>query len=728
VRQACAARFRFTPSIEMATSRCRLPVFASAVFLSAFLLFQVQPLLGKCILPWFGGTPAVWTTCMLFFQTVLFLGYAYAHLLCVRLSPRGQLLVHAGLIAAAALTLPILPSDDWKPSGGENPVALILLLLAASVGLPFFVLSSTGPLLQSWFANTADSRHASAKESASPYRLYALSNAGSLLALVSYPFLFEPAFDSATQAALWSWGFLAFGAACVACAAMMCRACSGAYGVRNAEYSTDEVIDSTRDSAQRRLAEPALWFCLSMAASVLLLAVTNQVCQDVAAVPFLWVMPLSIYLLSFILCFDGSRWYSRRAYALAAAVSSLCVAIVMLQGAVVALPVQVAVYFAALFFGTMACHGELANLKPEPRRLTRFYLVVAAGGAAGGLFVGVAAPLLFPVYLELHAALLGAWVLMLFVVFRDRGWVLYAGRPRWAWGLLLLGIFGLTVVLKAHAGSSLNGSIEVARNFYGVLRVQEIAADDPDRRCRTLVHGQIVHGLQFVAEKKRGVPTTYYGRESGIGRVLDVGRPFRADADGLERPSYLRVGVVGLGVGTLATYALPGDEYRFYEINPDVVRLADKHFTFLSDCRGQVSVVTADARLALERERGEPLDVLVVDAFSGDAVPAHLLTREAFDVYRRRLKPDGVLAFHISNHYFDLRPVVAAGADHLGWQATVAETPADEEQRTNQTIWMVLARDLDQPEFARVLEIAAPYDGPRIEWTDQRSNLLEVLR
>jgi SAM-dependent methyltransferase len=699
--------------------------FAATIFLSAFLLFQVQPLLSKYILPWFGGTPAVWTTCMLFFQTLLFGGYAYAHFLTQRLSHRAQAVVHLSVLLAAALSCPISPSEVWKPAGGENPTPLILQLLTASVGLPFFALSATGPLLQSWFSRV--------HTGASPYRLYALSNIGSLLALVTYPFLFEPAFDTAVQLEIWSWGFVAFAVSCAVCAVRAGRvelrvAGAGPQGspgdVARRGFASLQPRPHVAEETDADVAEKPtwgvrlLWFLLAMTASVMLLATTNQVCMDVASVPFLWVLPLTLYLMTFILCFDSDRWYSRKWYAISLCVSVLCVCVVMMKGAGGSLIAQVLVYFAGLFICAMVCHGELVRLKPSPRHLTSFYLVISAGGAAGGLFVGVVAPLLFPIYLEMHVALFGVWALMMMVFFRDRGWALYTGRPRWAWGGLLLGVFVLTALLRVQANDNLNGAVEVARNFYGVLRVQEKHPDDPDLRCYRLMHGRIVHGLQFQSPKKRLIPTSYYGRQSAVGQVLEHVGPHRP----------LHVGVVGLGIGTVAAYAKPGDRYRFYEINPEVIRLARKHFTFLASCRGKVTIVTGDARQMMEREPPQQFDVLVVDAFSGDAIPTHLVSREAFDVYRRHLKPGGVLAFHISNLYFDLRPVLASAAGNFGWQSLVVVSLGDRETGTKDAMWMVMARDLARPEFAALRKAGQPYDGPTIEWTDSRNNLVEILR
>lgn len=678
--------------------------YATTVFLSAFLLFQVQPLMSKSILPWFGGTPSVWTTCMLFFQVVLFAGYAYAHFLIHRLSARGQLVVHLGVILTALLLMSITPSAEWKPDGTMPPATRIVLLLSTNIGLPFFVLSSTGPLLQGWFARATDG--------ASPYRLYALSNIGSLLALVTYPFLFEPAFSTTDQAQMWTWGFAVFAICCAGCGFLMRNVAKPQAGERTEVNVTATEI--SRPTWGRRM----MWFGLSMVASVMLLATTNQVCMDVAAVPFLWVLPLTLYLMSFILCFDSDRWYSRRTFSIALAVSFAGVCVVLLKGSGGSIIAQVLVYMAGLFFCAMVCHGELVRLKPHPKFLTAFYLVISAGGAAGGLFVGVLAPLVFPAYLELHIGLFVCCVLILLVFFSDRNWVLHAGRPRWAWGAILLGVFAMTAALRAQAGATLSNAVTITRNFYGVLKVQEADSNDPEMHRFELYHGRIKHGQQFTSPQKRGLPTTYYGRQSGIGMIL-----------GRERiPAKSHVGVVGLGVGTLATYGRPGDRFRFYEINPEVTRLAKAHFSFLSDCRGKYDVVAGDARLLLERESPKQFDTLVLDAFSGDAIPAHLLTAEAMAIYLRHLKQNGVLAIHISNLHFDLKPVVAASADKFGLHAVAVKNKGQKTVGTETSMWVLLSRNKASLDIPALWANATPLGERRILWTDNKSNLFEILR
>lgn len=703
--------------------------YAVTIFVSAFLLFQVQPLISRYILPWFGGTPSVWTTCMLFFQVALFAGYAYAHLTTERLAPRTQAAAHIVLMAAALLLLPIAPSADWKPTGTEQPILRIVALLSASVGLPFFVLSSTGPLLQGWFSRT--------HRDLSPYRLYALSNIGSLLALVSYPFVFEPAFDTVTQATLWSWGFGSFAVLCAVCAVAMWR-----LAPQSRDEETLAVCDLTATpdgpSGDTPQAGPAgrsssafgpppgwdvrfYWFALPMVASVMLLATTNQVCLDVASVPFLWVLPLTIYLASFILCFDSDRWYSRRVFPLLMAATFGGVVALLKEGAAASIVLQIAVYFSALFFCAMVCHGELVQLKPHPRYLTSFYLVIAAGGAAGGLLVGVLAPLFFSSYLELPLGMVGGAALTLAVLYRDPRGALFGGRPVVVWLVLLAGLFtligSLIWVRKETAGSDI---VAVTRNFYGVLRVKELDADNESWDRYTLVHGRILHGMQFADEQKRRKPTTYYGPESGVGLILDHHR----------RGGSMRVGVVGLGTGTLAAYGRAGDSYRFYEINTEDIRLATTYFTYvqdLKDRRAKVRIQRGDARLSMEREAPQNFDVLAIDAFSSDAIPAHLLTREAVAVYLRHLKSDGVLAVHISNRHFNLRPVVDALADDLDLTAVTISSNGNNDEGTDDAEWVLLARD---PRALDIEPIRAAADAPqyrRILWTDKRSNLFDVL-
>ncbi|MGE3315131.1 MAG: spermidine synthase [Planctomycetaceae bacterium] len=691
-------------------------LYALTVFVSAFLLFQVQPLISRYILPWFGGTPAVWTTCMLFFQMTLFAGYAYAHFAAARLSAWTQALLHLLLLGGALALLPIIPDAAWKPTGNEQPIWRIVSLLAATVGLPFFVLSTSGPLLQHWFSRTEPGR--------SPYRLYALSNVGSLLALLSYPFVVEPLLSTTMQARVWSWSFAGFAAICALTALRMAGKANKPFETNVLPEFTPQtapvsaVIEDTSPSIGRVL----LWFLLAMVPSILLLAITSQVCLDVASVPFLWIVPLSLYLMSFILCFDSDRWYSRVLFVPAAFILSGGVAAALIGGAGVDLWLQAAVHFGALFAIAMVCHGELVRLKPDPRHLTAFYLVISAGGAAGGLFAGVLAPLVFQMYLELHIGLVAFGILCLIVLYRDLN---QSGFQIWpptggslAWMTMFNATVAIAVAVGVHVHRDTTNAVSVSRNFYGVLRVLEKRYPEQSQSdTRELMHGRILHGMQFLDPERKRIPTTYYSHASGVGRILS-NRP----------PVPRRLGFVGLGAGTLATYAEPGDIVHFYDINPEVVRLARSYFTYLADCMGDVEFSMGDARLSLENQESQQFDVLALDAFSSDAIPIHLLTVEAAEIYLRHLKQDGVLAIHISNRHFNLRPVVDALVDHFKLASATVESLEDEELGDSVSVWVLLSRELEPLTVNLILESASEEQPKRILWTDDRSNLVEVLR
>ena len=676
-------------------------LFAVTVFTSAFLLFQVQPLLAKFILPWFGGTPAVWTMCMLVFQMLLFGGYAYAHLLSCLKSVSRQACIHAGLLAIAALTLPIVPGAEWKPVGDEAPGLRITLLLLATVGVPYFLLSSTGPLLQKWFSTACPGT--------SPYRLYALSNTGSLLALISYPFAFEPMFSSTAQAWLWSVLFLVFALSCLMCGWKTAT-------TPTTESDAAEVSSKTPDELNAPL--PRLrWFLLAMLPSVMLLATTNEVCMDIAVVPFLWIIPLTLYLLSFILTFESDRFYHRRLMTLITAFSLVTTMVMLSRGCILGAVAQIMFYFANLFAVCMLCHGELVRLKPSPRHLTSFYLTMSAGGAAGGLAVGLVAPLVFKGYFELPLAILACLLICVGTYLRnDPKFDLRV--PQSSTLSFGAGIVSLFFVYFAFFAQHSNNVRDVERNFYGVLRVEDDLLESNQRPLRDMVHGRVVHGRQFTDPQGRREPSTYYSHSSGIGKALLAG----------ENKSGRRIGVVGLGAGTLAVYGRRGDEMRFYEINPDVIALARKHFTFLQDSYAGVDVVAGDARLVLEREADQQFDMLVLDAFSGDAIPVHLLTSEAMQIYTRHLRDGGILAVHISNSYFDLEPVVRALAveSGLGARVQTCDRGADSGVAFD-SVWMLLSRDVKSLD-----DVCGPDTSSEphrvVYWTDDRNNLLNVLR
>ena len=673
-------------------------LFAVTVFTSAFLLFQVQPLLAKFILPWFGGTPAVWTMCMLVFQLLLFGGYAYAHLLSKLTSVSRQASLHAALLLIGVLLLPIVPDPTWKPTAEETPGLRIMLLLLATVGAPYFLLSSTGPLLQQWFSRACTGT--------SPYRLYALSNIGSLLALVSYPFLFEPMLSSAVQAWLWSVCFFIFTLCCLLCAWVTAR-----------QSSVLLAMDPMHESeAETDRPSPIRWFILAMLPSLMLLATTNEVCMDVAVVPFLWVIPLTLYLLSFILTFESDRFYHRRLMIIVTAASLAGTLIMMTWGAFLGVVFQIIVYFANLFAVCMLCHGELVRLKPPTHRLTAFYLTISGGGAAGGLFVGLIAPMIFRVYSELMLGVFVGLLLCIGTLIRDIPQFQKAlpGNTLLKIGAAVSGLLVLYLVVFSRHSPSI---LAIQRNFYGVLQVEDKIHEMSGRLSRMMVHGRTLHGLQFRDAAGRRQPSTYYSHSSGVGRLL------RQPTEGGRH-----IGVIGLGTGTLAVYGLPGDHLRFYEINPLVISFAREHFTFLSDCESQVSIVSGDARLVLEREPEQQFDVLVLDAFSSDAIPVHLLTREAMQIYERHLKPRGVVAVHISNAYFDLEPVVRAMGLEFGFDSQAQTCKKDADAGVSlDSVWMLMCRDFAVLEAA--LGPETTLGGSRtLLWTDDRNNLFNVLK
>jgi hypothetical protein len=676
-------------------------LYALTILIGAFLVFQVQPIISKSILPWFGGSPAVWTTCMLFFQVLLFGGYAYAHFLS-RQRPVGQAVIHMSLILTALLLLPIKPEETWKARNNGDPTLTILLLLATTVGLPYFLLSSTGPLVQSWFSR--------AFPAGAPYRLYALSNAASLAALVTYPFLVEPAMSTGTQSAMWSLGFALFALCCGYCVVRLRGGASGA----------DEPAPAGGAEERPSWRRCAGWIFLAALASTMLLATTNHVCQDVAVIPFLWVAPLALYLVSFIICFDKEAWYSRAVYGWGTMLSVITISVLVLFKLLPTLAVEIGIYFVALFSICMVCHGELVRRKPEPRYLTLFYLMCSAGGAVGGIVVALVCPYLFSGYFELNLGLVIAYLLAAVVAFSAAG---PAGQPAaWRGRRAMVGVFvGLVVVLRAQAFAMKDVGVVATRNFYGVLRIKEEATSDPQRQGRYMFHGRIAHGFQFRAEDKRHIPTMYFDEQSGLGITL---RHF-------PRTGPLRIGVIGLGAGTIAAYGELGDSIRFYEINPEVYRLAREQFTFLEDCRGDVEVILGDARLSLEREPTQQFDVFVLDAFSGDAIPAHLLTKEAFDIYLRHLKRGGVVAANISNRHVDLAPVLARLAEHYHMESLSFLIDKDEERFRSPSDWFVMSRNrqfMDNP----IVRTSAVSQLGRYAWipmwTDQYNNLFRVLK
>lgn len=677
--------------------------YGFAIFTGAFLLFLVQPLMGKYLLPWFGGAPGVWTTCMLFFQVVLLGGYAYAHFSSRWLRLRGQVVLHVVLVLVALATLPITPGEGWKPSGGGDPTLRIIALLAMSLGLPYFALAATAPLLQHWFSR--------AHPGVSPFRLYALSNAGSLLALLSYPIGFETWLTRGAQTSLWGVGLGIYALACAWCGWQT-------WGAKQAERArTAPAADtSPRPGAAQRI----LWGLLPACGSVLLLAITNKICQDVAAVAFLWVLPLTVYLLTFIICFDRPQWYRRGWFGVGLAVALVAVTSILTERWAASVPLQILVYLVALFVCCMVCHGEVYHLKPAPEYLTSFYLLIAAGGALGGFVVAVVAPVIFTDYFELHWGLLLCGGLFLVCAVRERKPGPVRPWPDAAWAAAAIGLAGLGNMLWAHANQHADDRLMRVRNFYGVLKVFKYEYSDPTFNLVELVHGHVAHGMQFLHPGRDTLPTLYYSTNSGVGRAFRV----LAENEG-------RVGVIGLGTGTLAAYGRPGDHFRFYEINPEVEDVARAYFTYLTNSPSKTTVILGDARLSMEAETPQNFDLLVLDAFNSDSVPVHLLTREAFEVYERHLKTNGVIAVHISNRSLDLEPVVNGLARAFQYEAVVIKHREPKENWwVLPSTWTLLSREPERLKSPTILEAdrpaGAPLDAPL--WTDDFSGLFRILR
>jgi hypothetical protein len=657
----------------------------TTIVLGAILLFLVQPMVAKAILPWFGGSAAVWTTCMLFFQTVLFLGYAYAHWMNRRVGARAQALVHLALLGVSLWFLPPLPAAYWRPTGGEEPVGRILALLAVAVGIPFFLLSSTSPLVQSWCARNGVLL---------PYRFFALSNLASLAGLLGYPLWIEPAMKLEAQGRLWSGGFAAYGV-CGGVLAFLSRRGERAAGA--------EAVQKPGWQQQ------AVWLVLAACGSTLSLAVTNHLCQNVAPIPFLWVLPLAAYLLSFIVCFERDGWY-QRPVVLPLHLASLAGAGYLLasDGQEFRLRLMVPALTAGLFLWCVYCHGELAKRKPAREHLTYFYLMVALGGAAGAALVSLGAPFLLPAYFDLAVALAACGLITLMMEYRK------SVVTDIAWTALAI---WLAVVVGAYVQSSRANARLLTRNFYGSLRVVESGSGNMARR--SLVHGVVTHGAQFQSPEKRQIATAYYGKGSGAQLAIEN-----------FRHSPQKVGVIGLGVGTVAGYGRPGDTYRFYELNPAVVEAAEREFSFLADTPANVETVVGDGRLSLEREAPQEFDVLIVDAFSGDSIPSHLLTLECFAIYLRHIRQDGVLALHVSNSALDVVQVVRAAALRLGLPWLEFHTDAEAETDRAESDWVLIARSrelLEKPSLAAARRGGAGTNRAQ-PWTDTYSSLISILK
>ena len=675
----------------------RKALYGVTIFVSAFLLFQVQPMIAKMILPWFGGAASVWITCMLFFQLVLLFGYIYAHWLINFLRPGGQILVHVLFIGLSLLSLPVTPNQILKIMSTVDPILHVLVILFASVGLPYFMLSTTSPLLQSWYAG--------AYQTAMPYRLFALSNFSSLLGLVAYPFFIEPYLTLSQQSIIWSWAYALFALTCIITAVL---------GMKQRHIRVSHVDRKTsepdREAAPPTARENLVWFLLSTCSSVMLLSTTNYLTRNIASIPFLWILPLALYLLSFTLCFDRSGWYRRTWYVwiitIAVGAMAYVIGVCNYNDDIMQ---TISLFCAGLFLCCMFCHGELASRKPATGYLTGFYLMISVGGVAGGVLVSIVVPKVLSGPFELSIAL-NVCALLLFALNFRKNILTDIICSVLIIGTLLSSVYYII--------SFTDNARLLVRDFYGNLMVVVSDAGE-ESEFRTLVHGTINHGIQFTNPEWRNGHYSYFSEASGIGIAINS-----------LQTGPRNIGVLGLGVGAIASYAREGDTFRFYEIDALVEKVARQEFTYLSECRGKVDVLIGDGRLLLEQDSDQKFDLLAVDAFSADSVPVHLLTIEAMELYFSRLKPDGILALQITNRHIDLEPVLELARNELGKQALLISHAGDMENYIYSTEWVLMTSGRDLlaiPEIRDAATELGTKPGIRL-WTDDYSNLIQILK
>ncbi len=714
--------------------------FAGTMLLGAFLVFSIQPLFARMALPLLGGAPAVWNTAMVFFQSALLAGYAYAHCLSRCLGLRGQIAGHLSLLALAAFSLPVAIGGGWEPPAGAMSIPWLIALMAWTVGLPFLAVAATAPLIQRWFA---DSGHAAAGD---PYFLYGASNLGSVLALLSYPLLVEPTLTLHQQGWLWAAGYGALALAITGCGLMVWGRASAGFGATPARGA----VAAEAIGWPRRLR----WLVLALVPSSLLLAVTTHITTDLAAVPLLWVVPLALYLLTYVVAFARRPWL-RHAW-MVKAQPFVVIPLVLLFTWHLPFWLGLPLHLLGLFVSALVCHGELARLRPASERLTEFYFWMAAGGALGGAFTALLAPLLFDAVFEYPIALVAACLLrpalapgagrrILDLALPIGVGILIAARSGADVGLRDFGTVGLLLVfvpcalalyalaerplafglgIAAACGAALLATdaqsvLARERSFFGVYTVKRDPAG-----YHVLLHGTTMHGAQRLEADRRRQPLTYFHGDGPLGQL------FRA-VGGRSRT----IGAVGLGVGTVACYRRPGQHWTFYEIDPLVQRIArdQRYFHYLAECAPAAEIRTGDARLTLQGAPQAAYDLLILDAFSSDAIPMHLMTREALALYLDKLAPGGVIAWHVSNRNLDLAPIVAdlaADAGVVAWVQTDQPSRAELAQYRTPSIWIALARRAEHlrplaqdPRWTRL------HGRPGVRpWTDDFSNILSALR
>ena len=729
-------------------------LFATTLFTSAALMFALQPMFGKILLPLLGGSPAVWNTCMVFYQSILFLGYLYAHYLSTRLSQRRQILVHLAVILVSCLALPVALPDSISPPTESNPTFWIIGILLAAIGLPFFVVSTTAPLIQKWFA------HAGHHTSDDPYYLYAASNAGSLIALLSYPFLIEPNIGLVQQRMLWSLGFGLLGLLIVGCAFILWKA----------RQSPDQEAEESGDE-QLSLSTKLHWLALAFVPSSLLLGLTTFISTDIASVPLLWIIPLTLYLLSFILVF--SKWRDRIhpwMLALQPIILLPFLGFSFINPAVLPYWVDLGLHLAAFFTAAMVCHGELARLRPATRHLTAYYLIMSFAGMLGGMFNTFVAPFIFNAVYEyplmIVASLLlrpglkatfdspdkqwlkdlilpGALLITGTLIYASTadlpqyldtlgvGLILCAGLTYAFRGqpLTLASLSGILILFTFGLHGLLSNTVYQERTFFGVLSVRESILDNEQNqpeKYREFFHGTTKHGAQRLAAKDARTPTTYFSRQGPIGQVFNVYDKVNGNWD---------IGIIGLGAGTLSCYTKEGQTWAFYELDPLVIDIASNpdYFTFISQCNPKIRMVPGDARLSLEKEPEHKFDLFIVDAFSSDSIPTHLLTQEAIKLYFNKIKPGGILALHITNRHLALKKVLSDHAQQLHLAALIQEfKPREEIPLVIATDWVVMAKQAETLEPLKQSQLGSWQKLPLYfdikPWTDDFTNIVSIWK
>ncbi len=725
-------------------------LFAATLFVSAVLMFAVQPMFGKLLLPLLGGSPSVWNTCMVFYQTLLFGGYAYAHYLSQKLPTQKQIGIHVGLIVLSLMALPVALPHDIQPPVASDPTFWLMWVLLLSIGLPYFVVSTTSTLLQKWFS---DIGHHTSHD---PYYLYAASNTGSMLSLLSYPFIIEPELGLAEQQIVWSVGYAVLCGCIAICGWVFWRQGS-------ASSSQDDSLDS---EINLPLKVKLHWMALAFVPSSLLLGLTNFISTDVAAVPLLWIVPLTLYLLSFILVFGA--WADRiHPWMIKAQPVILLpfLAYAFIDPAALPFTLNLLLHLLAFFLAVMVCHGELARLRPHTRHLTHFYLIMSFAGMLGGMFNTFVAPFVFDGVYEYPIMIIAALLLrpgfeatrlyrqlvlpasILLLALTIYGWsdslsqtlvysatnglillsgVVYAVRKQ---PVTLALLSGVILLLALGMRGLMSHTLFQERSFFGVLAVREsILLNEQQRpeKYHELFHGTTKHGAQRLAVALQTTPLTYYSRPGPMGQL------FKAfDAQNKQ----WRIGSVGLGAGALACYAKPGQHWIFYEIDPLVVTTArdSGYFTYLKTCTPKAEYQIGDARLALQNATAERFDLLIMDAFSSDSVPTHLLTREAFELYLARLKPDGLLAFHITNRHLQLKKVIADHVQHMKIAALIQEfKPQGAMPLVTATDWVVIARDekslqpLLESRLGHWQKLPLYFDMK--PWTDDFTNIIGIWK